>query len=183
MAEMSGLWDRLPLLAFFFILASLGSAALPGLNGFVGEFPILLGMFERSPRAAVLSSLGMILGAYYLLWMLQRVIFGPLHEPHAHPAVGEPAEAEAGHAVGSHEAPVRPLGWHEVAGLTPLMVMIVGIGIFPAPFFDRIRPSVAPIAARVEASRTPRAIVLEGSPRTAARPSPSLFHANGESGR
>jgi hypothetical protein len=64
-----------------------------------------------------------------------------------------------------------------------LMVMIVGIGIFPGPFFDRIRPSVAPIAARVEASRTPRAIVLEGSPRTAARPSPSLFHANGESGR
>ena len=72
---MSGLWDRLPLLAFFFILASLGSAALPGLNGFVGEFPILLGMFDRSPRAAVLASLGMILGAYYLLWMLQSASF------------------------------------------------------------------------------------------------------------
>jgi NADH-quinone oxidoreductase subunit M len=181
MAEMSGLWDRLPLLAFFFILASLGSAALPGLNGFVGEFPILLGMFARSPRAAVLSSLGMILGAYYLLWMLQRVIFGPLHEPHAHPAVGEPAEP--GHAGTSHEAAVRPLGWHEVAGLTPLMVLIVVIGVFPGPFFDRIRPSVAPIAARVEALRTPRAVVLGGSPRTAAVPSPSLFHANGESGR
>ena len=93
MAEMSGLWDRLPLLAFFFILASLGSAALPGLNGFVGEFPILVGMFARSPRAAVLASLGMILGAYYLLWMLQRVLFGPLREPHAHPAVDEPAES------------------------------------------------------------------------------------------
>ena len=181
MAEMSGLWARLPLLAFFFILASLGSAALPGLNGFVGEFPILVGMFARSPRAAVLSSLGMILGAYYLLWMLQRVIFGPLHEPHAHPAVGEPAEA--GHAGGSHEAAVRPLGWHEVAGLTPLMVLIVVIGVFPGPFFDRIRPSVAPIAARVDASRTPRPIALGGSPRTAAVPSPSLFHANGESGR
>ena len=181
MAEMSGLWDRLPLLAFFFILASLGSAALPGLNGFVGEFPILVGMFDRSPRAAVLASLGMILGAYYLLWMLQRVLFGPLHEPHAHPAVGEPAEA--GHAGASHEAAVRPVGWHEIAGLTPLMVLIVVIGVFPGPFFDRIRPSVAPIAARVEASRAPRPIALGGSPRTAAVPSPSLFHATGESGR
>src|SRR4029079_6550162 len=71
MAEMSGLWARLPLLAFFFILSALGSAALPGLNGFVGEFPILAGTFRRSPWFAVVASLGMILGAYYLLWMLQ----------------------------------------------------------------------------------------------------------------
>ena len=55
MAELGGLWERLPLLAFFLILASLGSAAVPGLNGFVGEFPILVGMFARSPRAAVLA--------------------------------------------------------------------------------------------------------------------------------
>jgi NADH-quinone oxidoreductase subunit M len=183
MAELSGLWKRLPLLAFFLILSSLGSAAVPGLNGFVGEFPILTGMFDRSPRSAVLGATGMILGAYYLLWMLQRVIFGPLHEPHAHPAVGEPAEAEAGHAVGSHEAAVRPVGWHEVAGLTPLMVLIVGIGLFPGPFFDRIRPSVAPIAARVEASKAPRPIVLGGSPRPAAVTSPRLLNATGESGR
>ncbi len=80
---MGGLWNRLPLFAFFFILSSLGSAAFPGLNGFVGEFPILVGMFDASPMAAVLASIGMILGAYYLLWMLQRVVFGPLREPHA----------------------------------------------------------------------------------------------------
>ena len=85
MAEMGGLWDRLPLLAFFLILASLGSAAVPGLNGFVGEFPILAGMFQTSPKSAVARRPpGMILGAYYLLWMLQRVIFGPLREPHGH---------------------------------------------------------------------------------------------------
>src|SRR4029079_17815583 len=75
MAEMSGLWDRLPLFTFFFILSSMGSAALPGLNGFVGEFPILAGAFARSPWYAVFASTGMILGAYYLLWMLQRVVF------------------------------------------------------------------------------------------------------------
>ena len=58
MAELGGLWNRLPLLAFFLILSSLGSAAVPGLNGFVGEFPILAGMFDRSPRAAVLAATG-----------------------------------------------------------------------------------------------------------------------------
>ncbi|MBV8074830.1 MAG: NADH-quinone oxidoreductase subunit M, partial [Planctomycetaceae bacterium] len=63
MAEISGLWDRLPLLAFFLILTSLGSAAVPGLNGFVGEFPILAGMFQTNQKYAILGATGMILGA------------------------------------------------------------------------------------------------------------------------
>ena len=67
MSEIGGLWNRLPVWAFMFILAAMGSAALPGLNGFVGEFPILLGMFRKNSTYAVLGSLGMILGAYYLL--------------------------------------------------------------------------------------------------------------------
>ncbi len=147
-ADMGGLWNRLPLLTFFFILASMGSAALPGLNGFVGEFPILAGMFERSPRAAALASIGMIVGAWYLLWMLQRVFFGPLHEPHGH-------NHEASHGALSTPPDIRPIGWHEIAGLTPLMIMIVFIGVFPQPFFDRIRPAVSlivvPFAASAEA--------------------------------
>ncbi len=150
MAELSGLWKRLPLLAFFIILASLGSAAVPGLNGFVGEFPILTGMFARSPEAAVLSATGMILGAYYLLWMLQSVIFGPLQEPHGH---GDGSDHGDGH--GHSHAPIRPVGWHEIAGLTPLMVLIVVIGVWPRPFLSRIRPSVAAIAARFEPEPEP----------------------------
>jgi NADH-quinone oxidoreductase subunit M len=118
MAEMSGLWDRLPLLAFFFILAALGSAALPGLNGFVGEFPILVGMFDRSPRAAVLASLGMILGAYYLLWMLQRVLFGPSTSPTPTPrSASRPRPVMPGRLA--RGPPSGPLAWHEIAGLTP----------------------------------------------------------------
>ncbi len=143
MAELGGLWERLPLLAFFLILASLGSAAVPGLNGFVGEFPILAGTFAKSPKAAVFAATGMVLGAYYLFLMLQRVIFGPLHEPHAH-------GSDKGHGHGSSEAaPIAPVGWHEIAGLTPLMVLIVLIGVYPRPFLERIRPAVAPIAALV----------------------------------
>jgi NADH-quinone oxidoreductase subunit M len=147
MSEMGGLWNRMPLFAFFLIMASLASAAVPGLNGFVGEFPILAGMFARSPRTAVLASLGMILGAYYLLWMLQRVLFGPLREPGAH---------EAGHGAGhgkgdAPEVSIRPVGWHEIAGLVPLLTFMVLMGIAPGPFFNRIRPSTAPIAATFKA--------------------------------
>ena len=58
---------------------------MPGLNGFVGEFPILLGMFSRSPLYGVLGATGMISGRYYLSVMLQRVLFGPLREPRPHP--------------------------------------------------------------------------------------------------
>lgn len=144
MAEMSGLWTRLPLFAFFFILSSMGSAALPGLNGFTGEFPILAGMFATSPMTASIATVGMILGAYYLLWMLQRVVFGPLREPHSHD------HADAGPEAHAHPAAPRPIGWHEIAGLTPLLVLIVVIGIFPGPLFDRIRPAAAIIATPFE---------------------------------
>jgi NADH-quinone oxidoreductase subunit M len=148
MDELGGLWNRLPLLAFFLILAALGSAALPGLNGFVGEFPILVGTFGVSRLAGVLAATGMILGGYYLLWMLRRVIFGPLHEPaeHAHGA-GPGGPNPAPHAA------VRPVGWHEIAGLAPLMFLIVAIGVYPRPFFDQIQPAVQNISLNVQAQR------------------------------
>jgi NADH-quinone oxidoreductase subunit M len=147
MAEMGGLWNRMPLWSFFLILAALGAAALPGLNGFIGEFPILLAMFQANRTLAVFATLGMILGAYYLLVMIQRVVFGPLKEP-----------ARDGHL----QAEVRPMGWPEIAGLTPLMVLIVLIGIFPKPFLDRLQPPLKPIAALFEPRKvaTMPAVVL-----------------------
>ena len=140
MTQLGGLWNRLPILAFFLILAALGSAAVPGLNGFVGEFPILTGMFQTSARTAVLAATGMILGACYLFWMLRSVVFGPLREP-AHEAAqsGSPPDHDPAHGV------VAPIGWHEIAGMTPLLALIVGIGIFPRPFLNQIRPAVARI--------------------------------------
>lgn len=134
MGQIGGLWNRLPLLAFFLILASLGSAAVPGLNGFVGEFPILLGMFARNAVYAILAATGMVFGAYYLLLMLQRVLFGPLHEPGGHDDHGS-----HGHST------VAPVGRHEIAGLAPLMVLIVVIGVYPKPIFDRIHGAVSSI--------------------------------------
>ncbi len=144
MTQLGGLWNRLPVLAFFLILAALGSAAVPGLNGFVGEFPILAGMFQKSPRTAVLAATGMILGACYLFWMLRTVVFGPLREP-AHEAAiaGSLPAHEPAHDV------VAPVGWHEIAGMTPLLVLIVAIGVFPRPFLNQIRPAVARIDAEL----------------------------------
>ena len=161
-SEMSGLWTRMPLYAFFLILSALGSAALPGLNGFIGEFPILVGMFGQSPRAAAIAAIGMILGAFYLLWMLQRVVFGPLKEPHSH--------GGAGHD--DHQLTVRPLGWHEIAGLSPIMVLIIGMGVFPRPFFAATMPAVKPIAARLELGDDSRLSAKTSSVRSAELPAP-----------
>jgi NADH-quinone oxidoreductase subunit M len=164
MTKIGGLWNRLPILAFFLILAALGSAALPGLNGFVGEFPILVGTFATSRRAAVLAATGMVLGACYLLWMIREVLFGPLVEPAAqaagaaHPAEGaaahsaegaaaHPAEGAAAHPAEGAPVITAPaaVGWHEIAGLTPLMFLIVAIGIYPGPILEQMRPALARI--------------------------------------
>ncbi len=157
MSEMEGLWKRLPLFAFFLILASLGSIALPGLNGFVGEFPILIGSFRRDRTTAVIAATGMILGAYYLLRMVQKVVFGPLREPSQGDHDG--GTSVDPHAVSAvdHEHQIRPVGLHEIVGLAPLMAFIVIIGVYPKPFLDRIVPSIRPIAARFPDSgyRTP----------------------------
>ena len=160
MTQLGGLWIRLPILAFFFILAALGSAAVPGLNGFVGEFPILVGSFQTSARAGVLAAIGMILGACYLLWMLRSVVFGPLREP-AHAEAGGGGEL-AVHAP-KHDV-IAPIGWHEIAGMTPLLVLIVLIGVMPGPFLNQIRPAVARINDNVQAQLA----LAQNDQRTAA---------------
>ncbi len=165
MDEMGGLWNRMPLLAFFFILASLGSAALPGLNGFVGEFPILVGAYQASPRASVLAATGMILGAYYLMWMLRRVIFGPLREPGGHDGHGE-GKAPPGDEHGAPHVSCPRIGWHEIAGLAPLMFLIVAIGVYPRPIFEQIRPAVDSVLRDIQSQRRPggRGDEAEGHP-------------------
>jgi NADH-quinone oxidoreductase subunit M len=201
MPEMGGLWTRLPVLAFFLILTSLGSAAVPFLNGFVGEFPILLGQFSRDPFYAVLATVGMILGAYYLMVMLERVLFGPLKEPghaeahgqgqgHGHPGVHDAQGRHRDYIIVAESSPVKPLGWHEIAGLAPLMVLIVAIGVYPKPIFDRIGPPlreigrgfyerekpalVDPTTARSDAPGGRTLTSAPAHPRLAAHPSSSL---------
>lgn len=136
LSQLGGLWNRFPLLAFFFMLAALGSAAVPGLCGFTGEFPILVGTFGVAPRSAVMAATGMILGAAYLLWMLYKLLFGPLKEPHGSDAHGSDATHGAAGAI-------PRIAWYEIAGLSPVMILIVLIGVYPRPFLNDGKLGVA----------------------------------------
>jgi NADH-quinone oxidoreductase subunit M len=135
--QMGGLARRLPWLAFFMLVFTFSSIGLPGTNGFVGEFLVLLGMFQRAwgdwppidpwqlRVISVLAVGGVVLGAWYMLWMIQRVFFGPLKEP----STGSP------HVV-------HDLSWREVAALTPLAALVVWIGVQPAFFIERMTPTL-----------------------------------------
>lgn len=142
---LGGLARRTPVLAFFFLLFTFSSIGLPGLNGFAGEFLLLAGMFTRAWTAApadfvtayrvitVVSVFGVVLGAWYMLYLVQRIFFGPLKEPDH-----------------DHGPAVRDLGFREVAALVPLVVFMLWIGVVPEFFLGRMRPTLAPISKRAE---------------------------------
>jgi NADH-quinone oxidoreductase subunit M len=121
-AAFGGLSRKVPIMAGIWLLVSLSSLALPGLNGFVGEFPILLGTYQEAPWAAVLGSFGAVLAALYLLWAYQRMFHGPL--------AGTDNE---------NTLDLKPL---EIGVLAPMLVLIVLIGIYPKPLYDTVVPSV-----------------------------------------
>ncbi len=141
-ADLGGLARRTPVLAFFMLVMTLSSIGLPGLNGFAGEFLLLLGMFQRAWVQAstaywimaVLAVSGVVLGAWYMLYLVQRVFFGPLREPQHDPA----------------ESPVRDLGFREIMALAPLVVLIVWIGVQPGFFLDRMSGTLDQVTASVQ---------------------------------
>jgi NADH-quinone oxidoreductase subunit M len=136
--DFGGLWGQMPLFAAFFLIITLASIGLPGLSGFVGEFLILLGTFDGwrtwqdMPRLfgsashpkiiAALAALGVILGAVYMLWMFQKVMFGPNANPKNHK--------------------LRDLTSREVAVFLPMLAMAFWLGIYPSTFLDTIDPAV-----------------------------------------
>jgi NADH-quinone oxidoreductase subunit M len=137
-ADFGGLWSVMPRYAVCFLLAMLASAGLPGLNGFVGEFLILCGAFGPWPRATAVATSGVVLGALYLLWMYQRVVFGPVaHE---------------------EDARVADLSGRELAVLGPVLALCVVMGLFPAPFLTRMQPALDRVLARVHQTGPPVAV-------------------------
>jgi NADH-quinone oxidoreductase subunit M len=141
-ADFGGLWGAMPVYAALFLVAMLASVGLPGLNGFVGEFLILLGAFGRWPWATAVATSGVIFGALYLLWMYQRVMFGPLAR--------------------EENRALADLSAREVAVLVPVLVMCFVMGVWPAPFLARMQPSIDRILARVHAP-APALVVAEHS--------------------
>jgi NADH-quinone oxidoreductase subunit M len=126
LARMGGLGRTMPALAGVFLFVALSSIGLPGLNGFVGEFLILLGTFTVNRAYAVVAVTAVVLSAIYLLWAYQRAMHG--------------APVIAGGANGSE--PARDLSVREWMILAPIMVVIFLIGVFPRPFLKTIEPSV-----------------------------------------
>ena len=131
-AVYGGLWKITPIFGSLMLIVSLSSMGLPGLNGFVGEFTILLGAFGSkafgTPWYAILAAVGVILAAIYILYMFQKMFLGP---------VGTIVEE-----VKQHGHALRDLNPREIATLLPLLVFIFWIGLYPAPFFNLIAPAV-----------------------------------------
>lgn len=139
MNQMSGLGRRLPIWSFFMVFFCLASVGLPGLNGFVGEFLTLLGAFTQDellgPWFAAVAALGLILAAIYILYMVGRVVLGPVKEPAAH-------------------AGAKDLGLREIAVLTPLALGCVWLGVYPTPVLRSLEAPIDKLTA-------PARLVLE----------------------
>jgi len=160
--EIGGLARQMPWLAFFLIFFTLSSIGLPGLNGFVGEFLVLLGtatsdtIFDR--RAAgplgfgyvIPAAVGIILGAVYMLWMCQRILFGPLTEP--------PNTPDTSTGL------TKDLTRREIGILAPLALCCVFIGVYPKPMLDTFEVAVRHHILRQGASDKVAAATAEGHP-------------------
>jgi NADH-quinone oxidoreductase subunit M len=174
-ADFSGLARRMPWLAFFMVFFTFSSVGLPGLNGFAGEFPILLGMFQRAWTGAAamdrgqlfviacLAVTGIIWGAWYLLLLVQRVFFGPLKEPHVDHAHHAPHGGEQSRLSAD-------MSLREILALAPLAVLALWIGLRPGDFYSRMEPSIqratAAATARIERP------FYANDPRAVAAPAP-----------
>jgi NADH-quinone oxidoreductase subunit M len=129
-ADFGGLWKVVPAFSAVLLLVSLSSLGLPGLNGFVGEFLILVGVFQVNRLLAAAATTGIIFAAVYLLWMYQRVIFG-----------------EVTREENRRLPDLTPREWVVIA---PVLVFIVWIGVYPAAFTGPTEATLEALIAQVE---------------------------------
>jgi len=127
--DFGGLSKQMPIFATIFMIVTLSSIGLPGTNGFVGEFLVLLGSFQSELRWwTVIASSGVILSAVYMLWMFQRVMFGELDNP--------------------KNQTLADLNAREIAIMAPLLVLIFVMGLYPNPFIEKMDPAIQKLIAQ-----------------------------------
>ena len=142
LADFGGLAKVMPAFAAILTIVALSSIGLPGTNGFVGEFLVLIGAFDTFPWAAAVATTGVIFAAAYLLWAIQRVIYNKLDKP----------ENER----------MPDLSRRELVVLGPLLALILWIGLYPAPFLHRIEASAESL---IEQVREQRAVAIGERPQ------------------
>ena len=134
MDAFGGLWKVMPVYAVLTLIVTLSSMGLPGLNGFVGEFTILLGAFGskvlRNPWFAALAAIGVILAAVYLLYMFQKLFLGPVDK--------------------EENRKLLDMNFREIITLVPLLILIFWIGLYPSPFFNLMEASVAKLVESIQ---------------------------------
>ncbi|MFN8792028.1 MAG: NuoM family protein [Bdellovibrionales bacterium] len=140
--EYGGLASVLPTYTIFFFIITLSSIAVPLTNGFVGEFLILLGTYKAQPWAAGFAVTGVVLGAAYMLWMFKRVFFG-----------------EKGPLVQDEAHPLHDLNLREILVLTPFVVMVFWMGLFPNHFLNWTNASIDHLIK----NKTSYELVLKGA--------------------
>lgn len=123
-----GITKVMPIFAIIFMIVTLSSVALPGTNGFIGEFLILLGSWKTNPGLTALATTGVIFGAVYMLWMFQRVMFGPVTH--------------------KENEELKDLNFREIVVMAPLVVAIFAMGVAPNFFFQKTTPSIERFIAR-----------------------------------
>jgi len=154
-SEYGGLAKQMPRYAIFFLIATLSSIGLPALNGFIGEFLIMMGAANRNMVWAIFAASGIVLGAAYMLWLYQRVFWGPLDNP--------------------ANQNLLDLSGREVWTLLPLVACMFWIGIYPKPFFEILDQPVQYIVQKVDPTYFQRNPVLY----PAAQTEQAALHAPG----
>jgi NADH-quinone oxidoreductase subunit M len=127
-ADFGGVQKVAPVLAGLFLISGLAGLSLPGLSTFVSEFLVLIGTFSRYKLPAIIATAGIVLAAIYILWMYQRTMNGPVRE---------------------EVAGFKDLKAREVLAVAPLVVLLIGVGVYPKPVLDIINPAVRVTMAQV----------------------------------
>jgi NADH-quinone oxidoreductase subunit M len=141
-ADFGGLSTPMPIYAAIFMIVTLSSIGLPGLNGFVGEFLILLGAFKTNPIYATVAATGVIFAACYMLWMFQRVMFGEV--------------------TNEKNKELQDLSCREIAIFVPLLLFIVWIGVYPSTFLEKTKASTENFVALMEKAKATKVSLIHG---------------------
>ncbi len=146
-----GIARVMPIFAALLTLVSLSSIGLPGTNGFIGEFLVLVGSFKPFPVFTIVATTGVIFAAVYLLWAIQRILFNPLDK--------------------KENERIPDLNWREIGLMAPLVAVIIWLGVYPAPVLRRMELAAQGLVTQVErgARQAPPAPALAATARATGR--------------